>query len=165
MGQRRFLGENIMTNDVNDDAILEALDNDYAKDVLNINKQLDITEQQLADQTTLARHLGEKVAAADKRLADINAALESLLNPLIVAAVDVYMSDNLDKLDDVTQQYCDDWLNNSFDINSFDCEIKDMASEAARDEIDDREMSLDDSLIRASVIECIDALDLKLSAS
>ena len=75
------------------------------------------------------------------------------------------MSDNLDKLDDVTQQYCDDWLNNSFDINSFDCEIKDMASEAARDEIDDREMSLDDSLIRASVIECIDALDLKLSAS
>ena len=142
----------------NDDAISQDLDND----ILNINKQLDITEQQLADQTTLARHLGEKVAAADKRLADINAALESLLNPLIVAAVDDYMANNLD---DATQQYCDDWLNNSFDINSFDCEIKDMASEAARDEIDDREMSLDDSLIKASVIECIDALDLKLSAS
>ena len=159
MGQRRFLGENIMTNDINDNDILEALDND----VVNLyDDQLAITEQQLADQTTLARHLGEKVAAADKRLADINAALESLLNRLIVAAVDEYMANNLD---DVTQQYCNDWLNNSFDINSFDCEIKDMASEAARDEIDDREMSIDDSLIRDSVIECIDALDLKLSAS
>ena len=162
MGQRRFLGENIMTNDVNDDAILEALDNDYAKDVLNINKQLDITEQQLADQTTLARHLGEKVAAADKRLADINAALESLLNPLIVAAVDEYMANNLD---DVVEYECDRYLHNSFDIVSYEDEIKDMASEAARNEIDDREMSLDDSLIKASVIECIDALDLKLSAS
>ena len=159
MGQRRFLGENIMTNDINDNDILEALDND----VVNLyDDQLAITEQQLADQTTLARHLGEKVAAADKRLADINAALESLLNPLIVAAVDEYMANSLD---DVTQQYCEDWFHNSFDINSFDCEIKDMASEAARDEIDDREMSLDDSLIKASVIECIDALDLKLSAS
>lgn len=161
MGQRRFLGENIMTN-VNDDAIIEALDYDYVNLKDLVDKDLEVTQQQLADQTTLARHLGEKVAAADKRLADINAALESLLNPLIVAAVDEYMANNLD---DVTQQYCDDWLNNSFDINSFDCEIKDMASEAARDEIDDREMSLDDSLIRASVIECIDALDLKLSAS
>ena len=162
MGQRRFLGENIMTNDVNDDAILEALDNDYAKDVLNINKQLDITEQQLADQTTLALHLGEKVAAADKRLADINAALDSLLNPLIVAAVDEYMANNLD---DVVEYECDRYLHNSFDIVSYEDEIKDMASEAARNEIDDREMSLDDSLIKASVIECIDALDLKLSAS
>ena len=162
MGQRRFLGENIMTNDVNDDAITEALDYDYVNLQDLAVKNLEVTQQQLADQTELARHLGLKVAAADKRLADINAALESLLNPLIVAAVDEYMANNLD---DVTQQYCDDWLNNSFDINSFDCEIKDMASEAARDEIDDREMSLDDSLIRASVIECIDALDLKLSAS
>ena len=150
-----------MTNDINDDAIIEALDYDYNRKHL-ADKDLEVTQQQLADQTTLARHLGEKVAAADKRLADINAALESLLNPLIVAAVDDYMANNLD---DATQQYCDDWLNNSFDINSFDCEIKDMASEAARDEIDDREMSIDDSLIRASVIECIDALDLKLSAS
>ena len=162
MGQRRFLGENIMTNDVNDDAIIEALDYDYVNLKDLVDKDLEVTQQQLADQTELARHLGLKVAAADKRLADINAALESLLNPLIVAAVDEYMANNLD---DATQQYCDDWLNNSFDINSFDCEIKDMASEAARDEIDDREMSLDDSLIRASVIECIDALDLKLSAS
>jgi len=162
MGQRRFLGENIMTNDVNDDAITEALDYDYVNLQDLAVKNLEVTQQQLADQTELARHLGLKVAAADKRLADINAALESLLNPLIVAAVDEYMANNLD---DATQQYCDDWLNNSFDINSFDCEIKDMASEAARDEIDDREMSLDDSLIRASVIECIDALDLKLSAS
>ena len=162
MGQRRFLGENIMTNDVNDDAITEALDYDYVNLQDLAVKNLEVTQQQLADQTELARHLGLKVAAADKRLADINAALESLLNPLIVAAVDEYMANNLD---DATQQYCDDWLNNSFDINSFDCEIKDMASEAARDEIDDREMSIDDSLIRASVIECIDALDLKLSAS
>jgi len=151
-----------MTNDINDDAIIEALDYDYVNLKDLVDKDLEVTQQQLADQTTLARHLGEKVAAADKRLADINAALESLLNPLIVAAVDDYMANNLD---DATQQYCDDWLNNSFDINSFDCEIKDMASEAARDEIDDREMSIDDSLIRASVIECIDALDLKLSAS
>jgi len=151
-----------MTNDVNDDAITEALDYDYVNLQDLAVKNLEVTQQQLADQTELARHLGLKVAAADKRLADINAALESLLNPLIVAAVDEYMANNLD---DATQQYCDDWLNNSFDINSFDCEIKDMASEAARDEIDDREMSLDDSLIRASVIECIDALDLKLSAS
>lgn len=151
-----------MTNDVNDDAILEALDNDHAKDVFNINKQLDITQQQLADQTTLARHLGEKVAAADKRLADINAALESLLNPLIVAAVDEYMANNLD---DVVEYECDRYLHNSFDIVSYEDEIKDMASEAARNEIDDREMCLDDSLIKASVIECIDALDLKLSAS
>ena len=142
----------------NDDAISQDLDND----ILNINKQLDITEQQLADQTTLARHLGEKVAAADKRLADINAALESLLNPLIVAAVDEYMANNLD---DAVEYECDRWLHSSFDITSFEDEIKDMASEAARDEIDDREVSLDDSLIRASVIECIDALDLKLSAS
>ena len=151
-----------MTNDVNDDAILEALDNDHAKDVFNINKQLDITQQQLADQTTLARHLGEKVAAADKRLADINAALDSLLNPLIVAAVDEYMANNLD---DVVEYECDRYLHNSFDIVSYEDEIKDMASEAARNEIDDREMCLDDSLIKASVIECIDALELKLSAS
>ena len=103
-----------MTNDVNDDAILEALDND----VVNIyDDQLGVVEQQLADQTTLARHLGEKVAAADKRLADINAALESLLNPLIVAAVDEYMSQSLD---DAVQERCDDWVNNSFDITSFE---------------------------------------------
>ena len=123
-----------MTNDVNDDAILEALDND----VVNIyDDQLAITEQQLADQTTLARHLGEKVAAADKRLADINAALESLLNPLIVAAVDEYMSQSLD---DAVQERCDDWVNNSFDITSFEYEIKDMAGEAARDEISDSDV-------------------------
>tara|TARA_R110000772_G_scaffold46905_1_gene107117 strand:- start:35 stop:484 length:450 start_codon:yes stop_codon:yes gene_type:complete len=123
-----------MTNDVNDDAILEALDND----VVNIyDDQLGIVEQQLADQTTLARHLGEKVAAADKRLADINAALESLLNPLIVAAVDEYMSQSLD---DAVQERCDDWVNNSFDITSFEYEIKDMAGEAARDEISDSDV-------------------------
>ena len=161
MGQRRFLGENIMTN-VNDDAIIEALDYDYVNLKDLVDKDLEATQQQLADQTTLARHLGEKVAAADKRLADINAALESLLNPLIVAAVDEYMANNLD---DVVQYECDRYLHNSFDITSYEDEIRDMASEAARDEIDDREMSLDDSLIRASVIECIDALDLKLSAS
>ena len=162
MGQRRFLGENIMTNDVNDDAIIEALDYDYVNLKDLVDKDLEVTQQQLADQTTLARHLGEKVAAADKRLADINAALDSLLNPLIVAAVDEYMANNLD---DVVEYECDRYLHNSFDIVSYEDEIKDMASEAARNEIDDREMSLDDSLIKASVIECIDALDLKLSAS
>lgn len=161
MGQRRFLGENIMTN-VNDDAIIEALDYDYVNLKDLVDKDLEATQQQLADQTTLARHLGEKVAAADKRLADINAALESLLNPLIVAAVDEYMANNLD---DVVQYECDRYLHKSFDITSYEDEIRDMASEAARDEIDDREMCLDDSLIKASVIECIDALDLKLSAS
>ena len=96
MGQRRFLGENIMTNDVNDDAIIEALDHDYVNLKDLVDKDLEVTKQQLEDQTTLARHLGEKVAAADKRLADINAALDSLLNPLIVAAVDEYMANNLD---------------------------------------------------------------------
>tara|TARA_B110000285_G_scaffold196196_1_gene227003 strand:+ start:468 stop:920 length:453 start_codon:yes stop_codon:yes gene_type:complete len=150
-----------MTN-VNDDAIIEALDYDYVNLKDLVDKDLEVTQQQLADQITLARHLGEKVAAADKRLADINAALESLLNPLIVAAVDEYMANNLD---DAVEYECDRWLHSSFDITSFEDEIKDMASEAARDEIDDREVSLDDSLIRASVIECIDALDLKLSAS
>ena len=159
MGQRRFLGANIMTNDVNETIILDKT-LDAGADIYD--DQLGIVEQQLADQTELARHLGLKVAAADKRLADINAALESLLNPLIVAAVDDYMANNLD---DAVQYECDRWLHNSFDIISYEDEIKDMASEAARDEIDDREMSLDDSLIRASVIECIDALDLKLSAS
>ena len=148
-----------MTNDVNETIILDKT-LDAGADIYD--DQLGIVEQQLADQTELARHLGLKVAAADKRLADINAALESLLNPLIVAAVDDYMANNLD---DAVQYECDRWLHNSFDIISYEDEIKDMASEAARDEIDDREMSLDDSLIRASVIECIDALDLKLSAS
>ena len=162
MGQRRFLGVNIMTNDVNDDAIIEALDYDYVNLKDLVDKDLEVTQQQLADQTTLARHLGEKVAAADKRLADINAALESLLNPLIVAAVDEYMTANVEA---EVKDGCDRWLCDSFDITSYEDEIKDMASEAARDEIDDREVSLDDSLIRASVIECIDALDLKLSAS
>jgi len=162
MGQRRFLGENIMTNDVNDDAITEALDYDYVNLQDLAVKNLEVTQQQLADQTELARHLGLKVAAADKRLADINAALESLLNPLIVAAVDEYMTANVEA---EVKDGCDRWLCDSFDITSYEYEIKDMASEAARDEIDDREMSLDDSLIRASVIECIDALDLKLSAS
>jgi len=146
----------------NDDAISQDLDNDYVNLQDLAVKNLEVTQQQLADQTELARHLGLKVAAADKRLADINAALESLLNPLIVAAVDEYMANNLD---DAVQYECDRWLHNSFDIISYEDEIKDMASEAARDEIDDREMSIDDSLIRASVIECIDALDLKLSAS
>jgi len=162
MGQRRFLGVNIMTNDINDNDILEALDNDYVNLKDLVDKDLEVTQQQLADQTTLARHLGEKVASADKRFADINAALDSLLNPLIVAAVDEYMANNLD---DVVDYECDRYLHNSFDIVSYEDEIKDMASEAARNEIDDREMSLDDSLIKASVIECIDALDLKLSAS
>ena len=150
-----------MTN-VNDDAIIEALDYDYVNLKDLVDKDLEVTQQQLADQTTLARHLGEKVAAADKRLADINAALESLLNPLIVAAVDEYMTANVEA---EVKDGCDRWLCDSFDITSYEDEIKDMASEAARDEIDDREMSLDDSLIKASVIECIDALDLKLSAS
>ena len=148
-----------MTNDVNETIIL---DKTLAAGADIYDDQLGIVEQQLADQTTLARHLGEKVAAADKRLADINAALESLLNPLIVAAVDEYMTT---MLEDEVKYGCDRWLHDSFDITSYEDEIKDMASEAARDEIDDREMSLDDSLIRASVIECIDALDLKLSAS
>ena len=150
-----------MTN-VNDDAIIEALDYDYVNLKDLVDKDLEVTQQQLADQTTLARHLGEKVAAADKRLADINAALESLLNPLIVAAVDEYMTANVEA---EVKDGCDRWLCDSFDITSYEDEIKDMASEAARDEIDDREMSFDDSLIKASVIECIDALDLKLSAS
>jgi len=161
MGQRRFLGENIMTN-VNDDAIIEALDYDYVNLKDLVDKDLEVTQQQLADQTTLARHLGEKVAAADKRLADINAALESLLNPLIVAAVDEYMTANVEA---EVKDGCDRWLNDSFDITSYEYEIRDIAGEAAREEIDDREMCLDDSLIKASVIECIDALDLKLSAS
>ena len=148
-----------MTNDVNETIIL---DKTLAAGADIYDDQLGIVEQQLADQTTLARHLGEKVAAADKRLADINAALESLLNPLIVAAVDEYMTANVEA---EVKDGCDRWLCDSFDITSYEDEIKDMASEAARDEIDDREVSLDDSLIRASVIECIDALDLKLSAS
>lgn len=162
MGQRRFLGENIMTNDVNDDAIIEALDHDYVNLKDLVDKDLEVTQQQLADQTTLARHLGEKVAAADKRLADINAALESLLNPLIVAAVDEYMTANVEA---EVKDGCDRWLHDSFDITSYEYEIRDIAGEAAREEIDDREMCLDDSLIKASVIECIDALELKLSAS
>jgi len=150
-----------MTN-VNDDAIIEALDYDYVNLKDLVDKDLEVTKQQLEDQTTLARHLGEKVAAADKRLADINAALDSLLNPLIVAAVDEYMTANVEA---EVKDGCDRWLCDSFDITSYEYEIRDIAGEAARDEIDDREMALDDSLIKASVIECIDALDLKLSAS
>ena len=123
-----------MTNDVNETIIL---DKTLAAGADIYDDQLGIVEQQLADQTTLARHLGEKVAAADKRLADINAALESLLNPLIVAAVDEYMSQSLD---DAVQERCDDWVNNSFDITSFEYEIKDMAGEAARDEISDSDV-------------------------
>ena len=148
-----------MTNDVNETIIL---DKTLAAGADIYDDQLGIVEQQLADQTTLARHLGEKVAAADKRLADINAALESLLNPLIVAAVDEYMTANVEA---EVKDGCDRWLHDSFDITSYEYEIRDIAGEAAREEIDDREMCLDDSLIKASVIECIDALDLKLSAS
>ena len=107
----------------NDDAISQDLDNDYVNLQDLAVKNLEVTQQQLADQTELARHLGLKVAAADKRLADINAALESLLNPLIVAAVDEYMANNLD---DAVQYECDRWLHNSFDIISdkyFSCKI------------------------------------------
>ena len=130
-----------MTNDVNDhDYVnLQDLVDKNIPEVTSdlIYRNLEVTQQQLADQTELARHLGLKVAAADKRLADINAALESLLNPLIVAAVDEYMSQSLD---DAVQERCDDWVNNSFDITSFEYEIKDMAGEAARDEISDSDV-------------------------
>jgi len=126
-----------MTNDVNDDAIIEALDHDYVNLKDLVDKDLEVTQQQLADQTTLARHLGEKVAAADKRLADINAALESLLNPLIVAAVDEYMTANVEA---EVKDGCDRWLNDSFDITSYEYEIRDMAGEVARDEISDSDV-------------------------
>ena len=123
-----------MTND-----ILEALDNDHAKDVLNINKQLDMTEQLLTEQTELARHLGEKVAATDKRLADINAALKSLLDPLIVSAVDDYMAENLDHL---VADAADDLIETRLQQSNDDFDISDFADEIA--EIADNQISNSD---------------------
>jgi len=98
-------------------------------------------------------------------------ALTNAISPIVDKAVKRYLDHNFDisayseEIKKYTSEACDDFISNTFDVYDFDSEIKDMASEAARDEIDSRESLLDDGEIKAAVIECIDALDLKLSAS
>jgi hypothetical protein len=100
-------------------------------------------------------------------------ALTHAISPLIDKAVKRYLDYNFDfeisaysdEIKEYASEACDDFISNTFDVYDFDSEIKDMASEAAREEIDSRETLLDDGEIKAAVIECIDSLDLKLSAS
>jgi len=98
-------------------------------------------------------------------------ALTNAISPIVDKAVKRYLDHNFDisayseEIKKYSSEACDDFISNTFDVYDFDSEIKDMASEAARDEIDSRESLLDDGEIKAAVIECIDALDLKLSAS